>query len=99
MRSFGILLNHEDVQQLACRMLLGEELFPWLFLLREMGIHTDVSLYAQTGHYDSGKKEIRSYPAKNMDLNEKNYIRFEGKWTLKDYCKEENGKVTFDKDF
>ena len=31
------------------------------------------------------------YPIKNMELNEKNYIRFQGTRSFKDYYHEENG--------
>src|SRR5690606_6296801 len=37
-----------------------------------------------------------SYPVKNMDLNEKNYIRFQGTGTLQQYYRVENGTAIFD---
>jgi chemotaxis protein methyltransferase CheR len=44
------------------------------------------------------KAKAAAYPIKNMELNEKNYIRFEGKSALKNYYKEENGKAVFNRD-
>ena len=35
----------------------------------------------------------REYSMKNMDLNEKNYIRFQGTASLSDYYTEKNGKA------
>src|SRR5690606_27086626 len=42
------------------------------------------------------KAKSAAYPIKNMELNEKNYIRFEGRTSLKDYYSEQNGKAMFD---
>ncbi len=38
-----------------------------------------------------------TYNLKNMELNEKNYIRYQGTKSLKDYYKEVNGKAVLDK--
>ena len=37
------------------------------------------------------------YSMKNMEVNEKNYIRFQGTGALKDYYKEDNGFAVMDK--
>jgi chemotaxis protein methyltransferase CheR len=39
------------------------------------------------------KAKEMSYPVKNMDLNEKNYIRFQGTSNFGDYFHEKNGKA------
>jgi len=94
----GILLNHKTFNIWHAGCSSGEEVVSMAILLKEMGIHNDVSLFATDLDVNILEKaKTATYPAKNMDLNEKNYIRFEGKWSLRDYYKEENGRVTFDK--
>lgn len=94
----GILLNHKQFKIWHAGCSSGEEVFSMAILLKEMGIHEDVTLIATD--LDTNileKAKAGSYPIKNMELNEKNYIRLEGKGSLKDYYKEENGKAVFDK--
>lgn len=94
----GILLNHKTFNIWHAGCSSGEEVLSMAILLKEMGIHNDVSLFATDLDVNILEKaKTATYPAKNMELNEKNYIRFEGKWSLRDYYKEENGKVVFDK--
>ena len=55
-------------------------------LLKEMGILQDVTMIAtdlDTQILDRAKSG--KYPLKNMELNEKNYIRYQGSGSLKDY--------------
>lgn len=94
----GILLNHKQFKIWHAGCSSGEEVLSMTILLREMGIHEDVTIIATD--LDTNileKAKASSYPIKNMELNEKNYIRLEGKGSLKDYFKEENGKAVFDK--
>lgn len=94
----GILLNHKSFKIWHAGCSSGEEVYSMAILLREMGISNDVTLYAtdlDVNILEKAKSGV--YPIKNMELNEKNYIRFEGKKSLKDYYKEENGKAVFDK--
>ena len=45
------------------------------------------------------KAKTATYPLKNMELNEKNYIRFQGSGSsLKDYYREDNGNAVFNRD-
>jgi chemotaxis protein methyltransferase CheR len=95
----GILLNHKQFKIWHAGCSSGEEVFSMAIMLREMDIHEDVSLIAtdlDVNILDRAKSG--SYPIKNMELNEKNYIRFEGKKSLKEYYREDNGKAIFDKD-
>lgn len=95
----GIMLNHKQFKIWHAGCSSGEEVFSMAILLKEMGVHEDVSLIATDLDVNIlDKAKSGSYPIKNMELNEKNYIRFEGKKTLKDYYREENGKAVFDKD-
>lgn len=94
----GILLNHKQFKIWHAGCSSGEEVLSMTIVLKEMGILEDVQLYASdldTTILEKAKQA--SYPIKNMELNEKNYIRYEGKGSLKDYYKEENGKAVFDK--
>lgn len=94
----GILLNHKSFKIWHAGCSSGEEVLSMAILLKEMGIHQDVSLYATDLDVNILEKAKQaSYPIKNMELNEKNYIRLEGKGSLRDYYKEENGKAVFDK--
>jgi chemotaxis protein methyltransferase CheR len=94
----GILLNHKNFKIWHAGCSSGEEVLSMAIMLKEMGIHQDVSLYATDLDVNILEKaKMATYPIKNMELNEKNYIRLEGKGSLKDYYKEENGKAVFDK--
>jgi len=95
----GILLNHKQFKIWHAGCSSGEEVFSMAILLKEMGIHEDVTLIATDLDVNILEKaKSGSYPIKNMELNEKNYIRFQGTRTLKDYYREENGKAVFDKE-
>lgn len=95
----GILLNHKEFKIWHAGCSSGEEVFSMAILLEEMGILQNVQLIATD--LDVGileKAKAGTYPLKNMELNEKNYIRFEGKKSLKDYYREENGKAVFNRE-
>jgi chemotaxis protein methyltransferase CheR len=95
----GILLNNKEFRIMHAGCSSGEEVISMAILLREMGIENNVTLTAtdlDTTILD--KARSATYPIKNMELNEKNYIRFQGKGSLKEYYKEENGKAVFHKD-
>jgi len=95
----GILLNHKQFKIWHAGCSSGEEVFSMAILLKEMGIHQDVTLIATDLDVNIlDKAKSGSYPIKNMELNEKNYIRFKGTGNLKDYYQEENGKAILDKD-
>ncbi len=95
----GILLNHKSFKIWHAGCSSGEEVLSMTILLKEMGILQDVQLFASDLDVNILEKaKAASYPLKNMELNEKNYIRFEGKKSLKEYYKEESGKAIFDKD-
>jgi len=75
MKSSQGFVKPQDLQYLACGCSSGEEVISMAILLREMGIHNDVQLYAtdlDTTILEKAKSA--TYLAKNMDLNEKNYI-------------------------
>ena len=93
----SILLNHESFSIWHAGCSSGEEVISMSILLREMGIANKVNIIATDIDKPVLQKALsREYPIKNMELNEKNYIRFQGTATLKEYYTEKNGKVIMD---
>lgn len=95
----AILLNHKQFKIWHAGCSSGEEVLSMAIMLKEMGIWQDVQLFAtdlDTAILERAKSA--SYSIKNMELNEKNYIRFQGTSSIKNYYKEENGMAVFNKD-
>jgi len=95
----AILLNHKQFKIWHAGCSSGEEVLSMTIMLKEMGIWQDVQLFAtdlDTNILERAKSA--TYTIKSMELNEKNYIRFQGTGTLKNYYKEENGMAVFNKD-
>ena len=66
-------------------------------MLKEMGILQDITIVATDLDMNILERaKCATYPIKNMELNEENYIRFYGTApTLKNYYKEDNGYAVF----
>ena len=96
----GILLNHKQFKIWHAGCSSGEEVYSMAILLKEMGIDKDVTLIASDLDVTIlDKAKAGSFPIKNMELNEKNYVRFQGTAeSLKKYYKEENGKAVLNRD-
>lgn len=95
----AIQLNNKSFRILHAGCSSGEEVISMTILLKEMGIHDQVNIIAtDIDTVILEKAKAAAYPVKNMELNEKNYLRFEGKAALKNYYKEENGKAVFNRD-
>ena len=95
----AILLNHKQFKIWHAGCSSGEEVLSMAIMLKEMGIWQDVQIFAtdlDTNILERAKSA--TYSIKNMELNEKNYIRFQGTSALKNYYKEENGNAVFHKD-
>lgn len=95
----AILLNHKQFKIWHAGCSSGEEVMSMTIMLKEMGILHDVTIIAtdlDTSILERAKTGI--YPVKNMELNEKNYIRFQGTSSLHNYYKEENGMAVFNKE-
>ncbi len=93
----NIMLNHEKINIWHAGCSSGEEVFSMSIVLKEMGLLDKVNLIAtdiDKPILERAQKGI--YPIKNMELNEKNYIRFQGNSSLKDYYQEKNGKAVID---
>lgn len=94
----NILLNHNTISIWHAGCSSGEEVFSMAILLKELGILDKAKIIAtDIDKVILEKAKKGHYSMKNMELNEKNYIRFEGKNNFKDYFKEENGKAVMDK--
>ena len=94
----AILLNHQKIRIWHAGCSSGEEVFSMAILLKEMDLLHNAQIIAtdlDTNILEKAKKG--EYTIKNMDLNEKNFIRFQGSGVLKDYYKEINGKAILDK--
>ena len=94
----NILLNHNTISIWHAGCSSGEEVFSMSILLKEMGILDKAKIIATDIDKVILEKATKGhYSIKNMELNEKNYIRYEGNNNFKDYFKEENGKAVMDK--
>ncbi len=94
----NILLNHNTISIWHAGCSSGEEVFSMAILLKEMGILNKAKIIAtDIDKVILDKAKLGHYSMKNMELNEKNYIRFEGKASFKDYFTESNGKAVMDK--
>jgi chemotaxis protein methyltransferase CheR len=95
----SIMLNHKQFKIWHAGCSSGEEVISMSIMLKEMGILNDVTLIATDLDLNILEKaKTGVYPIKNMELNEKNYIRFQGTGHLKDYYREENGNAVFHKE-
>src|SRR5688572_22907893 len=96
----AVLLNHKQFKIWHAGCSSGEEVITMAIMLKEMGILNDVTLIAtdlDTNILERAKSG--TYSVKNMELNEKNYIRFQGTASsLKEYYREDNGMAVFNKE-
>lgn len=93
----NILLNHKNISIWHAGCSSGEEVFSMAILLKEMGILDKAKIIATDIDkviLDKAKKA--SFPVKNMELNEKNYIRFQGSESLSNYFTIENNRAVMD---
>jgi chemotaxis protein methyltransferase CheR len=94
----NILLNHNTISIWHAGCSSGEEVFSMAILLKEMGMLDKSKIVATDIDTDILQKARAGvYPIKNMDLNQKNYVRFQGTQSLEKYYREENGKAIMDK--
>ncbi|MEQ9438350.1 MAG: protein-glutamate O-methyltransferase CheR [Cyclobacteriaceae bacterium] len=93
----NILLNHETFSIWHAGCSSGEEVLSMCILLKEMDILDRVNIIAtDIDKPILAKAKKGQVPIKNMELNEKNYIRFQGQGSLKDYYEEKNGMAVLD---
>lgn len=95
----SILVNNKEFRILHAGCSSGEEVVSMAILLKEMGIANKVSIAATDIDPSILEKAVAAaYPLKNMEVNEKNYIRFQGTGKLSDYYREEPNRAVFHKD-
>jgi chemotaxis protein methyltransferase CheR len=95
----AIMLNHKQFKIWHAGCSSGEEVLSMSIMLKEMGVLQDVTVIATDLDVNILEKaKTGTYPIKNMELNEKNYIRFQGNRSFKDYYYEDNGNAVFNKD-
>lgn len=93
----NILLNHDSFSIWHAGCSSGEEVISMTILLKEMGIHDKVNIIATDIDKPILSRAMKAeYSVKNMELNEKNYIRYQGTTSIHDYYEEKNGKAVFD---
>jgi chemotaxis protein methyltransferase CheR len=93
----AIMLNHDKIRIWHAGCSSGEEVFSMAIMLKEMGVLQNTQLIAT----DLDKEILQKaksgrYSLKNMELNEKNYIRFQGSSSLKNYYTEQKGAAVMD---
>ncbi len=82
----SVLLNQDKINIWHAGCSSGEEVFSMAILLEEMGLLDRARIFAT----DLDREIIQrarsgQYSLKNMELNSKNYLRFQGARTLEDY--------------
>lgn len=94
----NILMNHNKISIWHAGCSSGEEVFSMAIVLREMGV-LDKAKIAATD-IDTAiitKAKAGQYSMKNMEVNEKNYQRYMGEFSISKYFKESNGEAIMDK--
>jgi len=75
----------------------GEELFSLAIMLKEAGVLTEVQLYASAMSEKSiDKIKNGKIDAKEIEVNEANYLRYNGKRKFSDYYAIDNGQIVLD---
>lgn len=95
----AILLNHKQFKIWHAGCSSGEEVLSMTIMLKEMGILHDVTIIATDLDVNILERaKNATYPIKNMELNEKNYIRFQGTGSFNSYYREDSGYAVFNKE-
>lgn len=93
----NILLNHDTFNIWHAGCSSGEEVMSMCILLKEMGILHKANIIAtDIDKPILAKAKKGQVPLKNMDLNEKNYIRFQGQHSVQYYYEEKDGMAIMD---
>ncbi|MCC5946598.1 MAG: protein-glutamate O-methyltransferase CheR [Bernardetiaceae bacterium] len=90
----NILLNHNKISIWHAGCSSGEEIISMMIMLDEMGVADKAKIVAtdvDKAIIERAKKA--TYPLKNMEVNRKNYLRYQGKYTLERYYKESGSEA------
>jgi len=93
----NVFLNHDKINIWHAGCSSGEEVLSMAIVLKEMELLDKANIIAtdiDKPILERAQKPL--FPIKNMELNEKNYIRYQGIGSLKDYYEEKNGKAVID---
>ena len=90
---------HETVKIWHAGCSSGEEVYSMAIMLKESGWYNRAKIFAtDIDHTIIAKAKEGRFTLKNMqELNDKNYVRFEGKTQLSDYYRVEGQNVSLDK--
>jgi chemotaxis protein methyltransferase CheR len=95
----AILLNNKEFRILHAGCSSGEEVVSMCILLKEMGIANNVSITATDIDPCILEKALTAtYSMKSMEINEKNYVRYQGTGKIADYYREDKGSAVFHKE-
>ena len=93
----NLFLNHDTVNIWHAGCSSGEEVMSMCIMLKEMDILQKAKIIATDIDKPILEKAKKGrVPLKNMALNEKNYIRFQGQKTLSHYYEEKDGTAIID---
>lgn len=93
----NILLNHEQISIWHAGCSSGEEVYSMAIMLKEMGVlHKARIVATDLDQSILARAKSGTYALKNMELNEKNYIRYQGTKSLKDYYQEKDSRAIMD---
>jgi chemotaxis protein methyltransferase CheR len=93
-----VIATHQNIRIWHAACSSGEEVYSMAILLKEMGLLDRAQIIATDINQDVigvAKKGI--YAIRNMELNQSNYERFEGKGKLSDYFSENDGLACMDR--
>jgi chemotaxis protein methyltransferase CheR len=94
----NIFLNQQSINIWHAGCSSGEEVFSMVILLSELGMLEKANIMATDIDIEILKKATAArIPLKNMEVNEKNYIRFAGSQKLENYFKYKDGHAELDK--
>lgn len=95
----NIFLNQQHINIWHAGCSSGEEVFSMVILLSEMGMLDRANIMASDIDIEILKKATSArIPLKNMEVNEKNYIRFAGTQKLEHYFTYKEGYAELNKD-
>ena len=93
-----ILANYPSIRIWSAACSSGEEVYSLAIVLKEAGLlHKAKILATDINDVVLQKGKDGTYWNRNMEVNENNYLRFEGKYKLSDYYSKKDDNVVFDK--